>query len=368
MSVAKITEKLASSLLALMDGRGIAGDADSSALSFAQFAERYLAQHAAGRKKPRPLAEDRRNLDRYILPSLGDLRLYQITRRDVAAFHAAQHTRPIMGNRCLSLISHIFTIAEKWELRPVGSNPCRGLDRYPERPRERMLDTTELARLGKLLGFGAAAAPTCLERSKPEDWRVIACLKLLILTGARLGEVLSLQWNWINWDRGIARLPDSKTGPKNLPLPGQALDLLSTLKNEHHIRGDCKFVLPGHKSGTHFQGIHIPWQRIREAASLQGVRIHDLRHCYASVAVAGGESLYMVGSILGHRSVNTTQRYAHLASEPIRDAANRTAARLSKLLDPSEDLIKIHSQAKGIDNASQGLPPSCAKPVQERSP
>jgi integrase len=316
-------------LLALIDGRDIVGGADNSSPSFAQFADRYLTQHAASRKKPRTLAEDRRNLDCYILPSFGNLRLKQITRRDVAAFHGAQHTRPVTGNRCLSLISHIFTIAEKWEMRPESSNPCRGLDRYPERRRERWLDSEELRRLGDALDRYERTGG--LEGHKTFSWRAVACIRLLILTGARVGEVLGLQWSWINWDRGFARLPDSKTGPKNIQLPRPALDLLAAIR--HHQPGE-KFVLPSCRTNMHIQTIQKPWNRIIRLAGLPGVRIHDLRHCYASFAVAGGESLYMVGAILGHRTITTTQRYAHLANDSIAQAAGRTAGRLAQLLGP----------------------------------
>lgn len=332
-------------LLALIDGRDITADGDNAALSFAQFAERYLTQHAAGRKRPRTLVEDRRNLDRYIFPALGDLPLNQVTKRNVAAFHVAQQARPIMGNRCLALISHIFVIAEKWDLRPVGSNPCRGLDRYPERQRERWLDSEELQRLGTALT--ECEQPKNLKGAKAVNWRAVACIRLLILTGARLGEILGLQWSWINWERGFARLPESKTGPKTIPLPPPALALLAAIRACRHDQAAGKHVLPGERPNAHYRAIQKPWQRIRKLAGLSDLRIHDLRHCYASVAVAGGESLYMVGAILGHRTTATTERYAHLAHDAIAMAAGRTAGRLAELLGPCEgQVIDDHGPPK----------------------
>jgi integrase len=315
-------------------------DASQSDPTFAEFAQTYLSQYASQHKKPRTLVEDRRNLDLHILPSLGRLKLREITPADIARFHAAQHARPVNANRCLSLVSHIFAIAEKRGLRETGANPCRGLDRYPERRRERFLGPDEMRCLGSALTAAASGdlADTrvmaeALARSTREDWRVTACIRLLILTGARLGEILSLQWAWINWDRGYARLPDSKTGPKTLPLPKAALALLQDLRtNPRHDKADSKFVLPGKTKDRHFSGIQQPWQRIRAAADLKDLRLHDLRHCYASAAVANGESLFLVGAILGHRSASTTQRYAHLAIDPILEAANRTAGRLISFL------------------------------------
>jgi integrase len=329
--------------LRLTEGRHPANSHGLPNPAFAEFAERYTRLYAEGRKEPRSLAEDRRNLDLHILPSLGALGVRDITRAQVAQFHAAQHARPVNANRCLSLISHIFAIAEKWDLRETGTNPCRGLDRFPEKSRERFLDPEEMARLGSVLvaaeAGGHAYSDLVLEtfgRRSAEDWKAIACIRLLILTGARLHEVLSLQWGWINWDRGFARLPDSNTGAKTLPLPDAALTLLKPLQSANdHRASQSKFVLPGKRKDGHFTGIQQPWQRIRAAAGLDDVRLHDLRHCYASAAVANGESLYLVGAILGHRSTSTTQRYAHLAIDPIRDAANRIASRLVGLMSPA---------------------------------
>jgi integrase len=157
---------------------------------------------------------------------------------------------------------------------------------------------------------------------------------LLLLTGARMNEVLTLRWSWIDWRLGIARLPDSKTGPKTLFLPEPALRLLEELK----VRVQCDyprspFVLPGDRITTNFQGLFGAWHRIRTVARLNDLRLHDLRHVYASTAVASGDSLYIVGRILGHRRSETTERYAHLAIEPVRQVANRTAAKLAGLLN-----------------------------------
>jgi integrase len=158
-------------------------------------------------------------------------------------------------------------------------------------------------------------------------------LRLLILTGARLSEILSLEWRWINWEGGFARIPDSKTGPKTISLPQPALALLSTLREQQSHDGvQSKYVLPGKRRGTYFTGIQKPWGRIRTAAGLEDVRIHDLRHCYASVAVSSGTSLYLVGAVLGHRQPSTTLRYAHLAMQPVREVAERTASQLVELL------------------------------------
>ena len=312
-------------------------------LYFGEVAERYLNEFAKPRKKPKSLRADRRNLELHILPRIGNLRLSQINRPLLIKLHAAQHETPIAANRCLALISHIFTMAEKWGIIAVGSNPCGGIDKFPETFRERYLNEEEMRRLGDALkiaggGYGAVDWSSYpredrVIRRSPEDWRAIAAVRLLLLTGARTNEILTLQWSWIDWRLGVARLPDSKTGPKTLFLPGPASALLEELKAK--VQRDyprSPFVLPGDRVATNFQGLFGAWQRIRTVARLKDLRLHDLRHVYASTAVANGDSLYIVGRILGHRRSETTERYAHLATDPVRQVANRTAEKLAGLL------------------------------------
>lgn len=311
----------------------------SGTVYFGEFAERYIREFATPRKKSATLIADRRNLEIHILPHLGHRRLVDIDHRSIMKMHASQYAAPIAANRCLALVSHIFTVAEKWGIIERGSNPCRGADRFPERLRERYLTDEELARLRDALksaeggylfiDWSNYAHKNCQARKTAEDWRAIAAMRLLVLTGARMTEILSLRWGWIDRGRGVARLPDSKTGPKLLFLPERAMVILEEL--ETRVKKECPnspFVLPGDRPFTHFQGLFHPWQRIRTVAGLEDLRIHDLRHVFASTAVSAGDSLYMVGKILGHRQSATTQRYAHLAIEPVREVVNRTADRL----------------------------------------
>ena len=235
-------------------------------------------------------------------------------------------------------MSHMFNVAERWGLRDRRSNPCEHVAKYPERARERMLSAEELARLGSALvtatagyprGLNLGRAPLC--RRSPEDWRALALVKLLIFTGARLSEVLGLRWDQLNLQRGIARLGESKTGAKNIYLTEPALEILRAIPRFDNV----PFVLPSDRDGTHYSGAQKAWRRIRTLAELPDVRLHDLRHTHASEAVSAGESLYIVGKILGHSQAGTTQRYSHLAEDPIREAANRTATRLAKTMTPT---------------------------------
>jgi len=343
------------------DGRDPASerDAEKVAPTLTVFAERYVAEYARPHKKPRTLAEDERLLKQKILPGLGDRRLQDISRADVARFHSALRSAPVAANRALALLSAILGWAEKVGERPDGSNPCRHIDRFPEKPRECLLSAPELARLGDALERSAASwtdedvhawreqlgceageagipiagrgdwvGRRMPERTTPEDWRAIAAFRLLIFTGARLSEVLTLRWDWIDAAQGVARLPDSKTGAKNLYLPPGALAVLNGLPR---LSGN-PHVFPGDRPGGHFIGIQKPWQRVRRMAGLPDLRLHDLRHAFASAAVASGDSLFIVGKVLGHRQASTTERYAHLAPDPARAVATRTADRLAEMM------------------------------------
>jgi integrase len=308
-------------------------------LSFSEFAERYVSEHVLVSKKNRSAVEDRRNLARHILPAFGRRLITEITSADLAKFQASKSATPIAANRCLALMSHMFNMAERWGFRPPHSNPCEHVARYPERARERMLSSEELGRLGSALDTATTGYPTSrsnngprpLRRLFPEDWRAIAVVKLLIFTGARLSEILGLRWDQLDLQRGIARLSDSKTGSKTIYLTEPALEVLRAVPRIDN----SPFVLPGDRDGTHYSGVQKAWRRIRLLAGLQDVHLHDLRHTHASEAVSAGESLYIVGKILGHTHAATTQRYSHLAEDPIRDAANRTAARLDKSMRSS---------------------------------
>jgi integrase len=210
-------------------------------------------------------------------------------------------------------------MAEVWGERAPGSNPCRYVEKFRERKRERFLSAEELARLADALEQAEGNEPLS----------AVAAIRLLILTGCRLSEILSLRWEWVDSERGCLILPDSKTGAKTVPLGAPALRVLTELSWQE----DSPYVLPAERGTGHFIGIQKPWQRIRGAARLNDVRLHDLRHSFASVAVSGGDSLYLVGKVLGHRQSRTTERYAHLKDDPLRAVADRTSGRIAAMME-----------------------------------
>jgi integrase len=303
---------------AVADGGDPAGirAIDRAVPLLAEFAERYLSDHAAVKKKPLSLAADERNLRNHILPAMGRLKVSAITRTDVVRFHQRMKAKPGAADRCLALLSKMFNLAEKWGIRPDGSNPCRHVEKYPERSLERFLSLAELARLGAVLREA---------EENGEHPSVIGALRMLTLTGCRRSEVLTLRWEHVDLGGGCLRLPSSKTGRRVVPLGAPALAVLAALPQ----REDNPFVLPGRSQGGHYVGLEKAWRRLRERAELSDVRLHDLRHSFASAAAAMGEGLPVIGAILGHADPSTTKRYTHFSNDPLRAAADRISGTIA---------------------------------------
>lgn len=282
---------------------------ERTADTFDAFADRYLKDYAKAHKKASTLREETRALTNHLRPALGRYRMKDIQRSDIARFHQGMKDMPYAANRYLALLSHMFNVAEDWGVRPENSNPCRRVKKFREEARERFLSPRELKRLGRVLAF--------LDRKEASQYEV-AAIRLLLFTGARLNEILSLQWDYVDLAARVIRLPDSKTGAKTIALSAPAVEILSALPKQ-----DCNpFVICGRKAGAHLVNLQKPWRRIRKAALIEDVRIHDLRHSFASVAASGGMSLPLIGALLGHTQPQTTHRYAHLADDPRLAAAD----------------------------------------------
>lgn len=284
--------------------------AKRDALLVRELADRFDAEHITVHLKASTAKEYRRNLKLFILPAIGHLRIIDVTRADVSKYHHDWRHRPYQANRNLEIISKMFNLAELWGLRPDGTNPRRHIKKYPEKKRERYFSAGELQAIGRVLAE--------MEVERIELPSAIAAIRLLLFTGCRLNEIMTLRWEHVDLTEHALRLPDSKTGAKVVHIGEAAVSVIQSI--EHTV--DNPWVIIGRNPGAHLTDLQPFWQRVRGRAGLKDARIHDLRHTFASVAVSNGQSLPMIGKLLGHTQVQTTARYAHLANEPVLVAAN----------------------------------------------
>jgi integrase len=310
-------------------------------LTVSELCELYLRE-GCPTKKASTLATDRGRIDRHIKPMLGTKRISTVTRGDIqwlmrqiadgktkVDVKTRPHGRSIVrggkgtASRTIGMLGGIFTYAVREGMIP--DNPVRMVKRWKDRRLDRYLSQEELENLGNALSEAEAGG---------ENRKAIAIIRLLALTGARRGEIVNLAWDEIDFDKGMLRLRDSKTGQKIIPVGKSALAILASQPRT----ADSGLVFPAdrlaHKGAarTHFQGIDAIWHRVRVKAKLPDVRLHDLRHTAASIAVANGASLPMIGRILGHADTKTTQRYAHLSDAPVRHVVEELAEQVASAM------------------------------------
>jgi integrase len=282
------------------------------------FADRYIADHAKTKKSASSAREDRRLLDRHILPRIGSRKMVELTTADVSKIIHGMSATPVLANRVRALLSTMLSLAMVWGIRKDPINPARLVQKFPEKSRERFLSEEELKRLGRIL--------LDLEHTSAEPWQAIAAIRLLLFTGARKSEILSLRWDFIDYDNSVLLLPKSKTGRKTIYLTATVLGILASLPRKK----SCPWVLPSRLAdpNRHFDGVGHVWERVREKAGLPDARLHDLRHTFASKGVGLGVGIPIIGGLLGHKNPTTTAKYAHLAADPLRAANDRIADRL----------------------------------------
>jgi integrase len=305
------------------------------------FSVQYLADISDEHKKASTAAAERRMFNLHILPVLGDRKVAEIDRTDVARLHASMKATPAMANRAMALLSHVLSVATQRGERAETTNPCRHIRKYPEVHRERFLSGDELGRLGAAIHEGEtvgipwepAAGKKAKHAPKEENRRIpigksaAAALRLLLFTGARLREILHLRWENVDFDRGLLLLPDSKTGKKTIVLNAPALEILTSIDRTG------EYVIAGDDPKKPRSDLKRPWTLVRDRAGLEDVRLHDLRHTFASVGASANLGLPIVGKLLGHTQAATTARYAHLESDPLRRASNAIGSQLAAALD-----------------------------------
>ena len=307
---------------ALVIGRIKAGEEPAAAAearasdgsTVAELAGRYLSEHVAVRCKPNTVTGYRQLIDRHAVPLLGRQPISALGREHVADLHYRLRRTPMAANQAVDALSRMLNQAEAWGLVPPGGNPCRFVAKYRTRRLERFLTEEEFRRLGRTLD--------ALEAEGRVPVHAAAALRLLMLTGCRRSEIMTLPWEDVHLEANEIRLRDSKTGPRVMPLSPGAARLLASLPRD----AGNPWVIAGSKPGTRLTHIAYYWYRVRERAGLDDVRIHDLRHSFASRALALGESLPTIGKLLGHSKIQTTARYAHLARDSVHESAARVAA------------------------------------------
>jgi integrase len=282
---------------------------DRRAPTVAQLAARFMAEHAA-RLKPGTARNYRILWDRHILPRIGTRRVADLKRADVAQLHDAMRDRPTNANRALEVVGKALNMAEIWGWRDEGTNPCRHVTAYPEQHRQRTLTDGELRRLWGVLDR--------IEAAGQEVPGTIA-VRLLLLTGCRVNEWLGARWDWIDWPRGLLRLPDTKTGARDVHLPEAALAILRALPRT------SVYILPGTTGGP-IGGMQRIWRRIRTEAGLGEVRLHDLRHTVGSLGHRAGLTQRQIADLLGHRQLSTTARYINAHDDHKKETADAWSA------------------------------------------
>ncbi len=307
---------------------------EPTGITVTALAERYLREHVVVRCKPTTAAQYRLAIERYIVPALGALPVSALGRSQVADLQHSLSDRPTMANLVVAMLSRMIDQAIAWGVAGEMSNPCRSVPRYRTRRRERFLTDAEFRRLGQTLDE--------LEAAGRISAHAAAALRLLMLTGCRRNEILTLRWEDVRLEAQELQLRDSKTGPRTVSLSPEAVQVLATMER---MPGN-PWVIPGAKPGTRLSGLSYPWCKVRARAGLDDVRLHDLRHSYASRALALGESLPVIAKLLGHAQIQTTARYTHLARDAVKDAAARVAKGIGEDILPTWRPDRVQSAVR----------------------
>lgn len=303
--------------------------------------ELFLTEHVTPKRKQRTAGGYAAVLKNWLVPKFGKRAAEQITTGEISQLHLSMRARPYQANRMLAIVASIYSFAARRGVVSKGVNPAAGVERFREKSRERYLSADELKRLGEALRLAETggipwnrdgAAPKSKHLVREENQRTILtpevtlALRLLLFTGARLREILKLEWRHVDMERGLLLLPDSKTGRKTIVMSTPALALLKA-----SARGSA-FVIPGADGDRPRSDLKKPWRAIQRHAALEGVRLHDLRHTFASIGAGSSLGLPIVGKLLGHSQPATTARYAHLDADPLRRATNLIGGHLEAAL------------------------------------
>jgi integrase len=329
---------------AVAHGHDPAGEkaTERDALTISELSARFMAEHVEQKRKPGTAIFYRHLLEKIIRPELGATKADKLTRAQVARLHGSLRATPFQANRVLAIIGSMYAFASRTGIVLEGTNPARRIEKFKEHRRERFLTVEELERLGSAIREAETMGiPWEVDESKPKAKHLAkaknrftkitpfaaAAIRLLLFTGCRLREILHLKWEQVDMERGLLFLADSKTGRKTVILNAPALAVLTSLDRLG------SYVVPGDDPEKARADLKRPWEAVAKRAELSGVRLHDLRHTYASFGAGGGLGLPIIGKLLGHTQASTTQRYAHLDADPLRRASEAIGGRIAAALD-----------------------------------
>ncbi len=293
---------------------------ESQRVTVRQLADRFVREYVDVYLKAGTAINYRKHMTDHILPVLGDRDFESVTRNDVQTLHASLKHIKASANYVVCVVGSLYTrIIDDWKLSTMH-NPNHKIRLFKLKTRERFLTPEERRHVEETLLRGLQIPPG---RKGHLDRMGVWALQLLSLTGLRRDEILTLTWPMVTWQHGCLNLPDTKTGQRNVPVPSQVMTLLKRIHDHTGNRKDGLVV--GSRTGRKLSGLNLTWRNIRGAVGIPDVRLHDLRHSFASDALMGGVPLAIVGEMLGHRQPSTTKRYAHLANRVVREALEHTA-------------------------------------------
>jgi integrase len=292
-----------------------------------ELADRFLKEHVAAHNKPSTRAEVKRRVNTVIVKRFGKWKVGDVTRADIAKLHHSLRETPYEANRILATLSKMFNLAEAWGLRPDGSNPCRHVKRFREAKRERFFSGGELKAIGEALAKA--------EREGKESTAALLALRLLALTGCRVGEIVSLRWEHVDLSAGLLRLADAKAGARAVALPAPAQAILAERARE------TGYIIEGRKAGKPLSRFDLDnaWRRIRKLAKLKNARLHDFRHTVGTYGGQAGFNAFLVRDLLG-KTLAMTGRYVEKDADPLKRAADAVANRIAAAMDGGEAAIR----------------------------
>jgi integrase len=313
----------------------------------AELADQFMTDHVRAKRKAGTAKFYRDILDRIVKPAVGTTKADKLTPLQIGKLHSSLSRTPSQANRVLAVVGSMYAFARRAAIVSEGINPARGIEKFKEGRRERFLTSEELERLGSAIREAETSGiPWTVDESRSTAKHVAkagrvtkinpyaaAALRLLLFTGCRLREILHLRWDHVDLERGCLFLPDSKSGRKTVILNAPALSVLNALERVG------PYVVPGDDPEQPRHDLKRPWDAVTKRAGLTGVRLHDLRHTYASFGAGGGLGLPIIGRLLGHAQATTTARYAHLDNDPLRHASEAIAGRIAAALDGNRAVV-----------------------------